>query len=612
MLNALNVLYGWCGSSADNKENHGQFIDDRYQLKTIKNTYKHGGLCHYAKYKSTIHYENEQYIFSLIGSLSSPPQPEDDTNDETIAKEIITQYEQQGHSFLANLKGQFILSLIDKIQDSCLIANDTMATFPLFHTLSSEGQLTFSNHLGLITNSPSAKFEINPQAIYDYIYFHMIPSPITIFKNIFKLEPKQCLLFQKDQYSVETYAPTVFNENNSRSEDELAQDIFNTLDKSVQDCLTDSEKTGCFLSGGLDSSAVTGMLAKNSSNKAKSFSIGFPVAQYNEIDYARTAAKKFNTTQYEYFIQPEDVTNILHEVVASMDEPFGNSSIIPVYYCAKLAKENGVNHLLAGDGGDEIFAGNTRYSRQQVFEYYLKLPVFMRKKIIEPLADNSFFNSNFIGRKVKSYVSQAKISLPERLETYNFLHINSPDTVFSQHFLAQINQDSPTKLLKKTYDHPENTSTLNRILYLDWKHTLADNDLRKVNMMCELADIDVSYPMLSEDMIELSRQIPSTLKLTPKKLRYLYKKAMDGFLPDSIINKPKHGFGLPFGIWTQTDKELQKIAYTSIEQLKKHNIFSEQFLADTIKNHQTVHASFYGELIWILMILGLWLDQHSD
>ncbi len=604
----LNLLYGWCGSTINDKYNN-QFIDDKYQLNTQNSDYKTGGLCQYSKYKHTIHYTNEQYIFSLIGVLSSSSKIGQE--DTLIAKEIIKQYEEQGVEYLKHLKGQFILSIIDKVNNSCLIVNDTMATFPLFYTLSSEGQLTFSNHLDLLTQSSDTPFEINPQAIYDYIYFHMIPSPITIFNNIFKLEPNQYLLFEKGQYHTKHYSSITFNEDNARDENDLAKDIFETLDQSVQDAVTDPKTTGSFLSGGLDSSAVTGLLAKNFPEHANSFSIGFPVEQYNEIEYARTASKQFKTTQYEYFIQPEDIPAILPDIVDAMDEPFGNSSVIPVYYCAKLAKKNGINHLLAGDGGDEIFAGNERYSKQKIFEYYFKLPNMLRKKIIEPIAHNSLLNSNFIGRKLKSYVDQANIPLPDRLETYNFLHINSPDSVFSSDFLLKINQDSPTELLNKTYNYPENASSLNRMLYLDWKHTLADNDLRKVNMMCEFADIDVSYPMLSEEMIALSCQIPSKLKLTPRKLRYLYKKSMNDFLPKRIINKPKHGFGLPFGIWTQTDKELQKIAYTSIENLKKYNIFSEQFLEDTIKNHKTVHASFYGELIWILMILGLWLDQHA-
>ena len=439
----------------------------------------------------------------------------------------------------------------------------------------------------------------------------MIPSPDTIFENIYKLEPGQILQYKNGNYSVQNYNIQEFDETNTKSKEILAKNIFDTLDRSVKEHIKDPDKTGCFLSGGLDSSAVAGLLAKNSTEQAKTFSIGFPVKEYNEIDYARTASRTFNTKQFEYFIQPEDIHNVIYDIVASMDEPFGNSSVVPVYYCAKLAKENGVDHLLAGDGGDEIFAGNTRYSKQQIFEAYFKVPAFVRNNIIEPLTKNSLFTSTLPGRKIKSYVEQAKVPLPQRLETYNFLHLNSPYDVFTRQFIDKIDQDYPEQLLVNTYNKPENTSHLNKMLFLDWKHTLADNDLRKVNNMCELAGVDVSYPMLSSEMIELSSRIPSKLKLTPRKLRYLYKQAMHGFLPDKIINKPKHGFGLPFGVWTQTNKDLQKIAYDSIDNLRKYKIFNDEFLDDTIHKHQNVHASFYGELVWILMVLGLWLENNS-
>ena len=607
----LNILYGWCGSHIK-EASYTQFvskkIDHKYAVHTEQNS-SPGGACYtFTKYKSSVNYSDKNYILSLIGDIVLNGKQKISGDD--LAKELLQNYKQAGLSFIKQLKGQFILSIINKQEDSCLIINDTMATFPLFYSLSSDGQFHFSNRLDLITHSPEASFEINSQAIYNYIYFHMIPSPGTIYKNIFKLEPKQYLLYKNCQYSVENYSTEEFYESTESSEDELASAIFNTLDSSVNNCLDNPEKTGCFLSGGLDSSAVAGLLAKNTKDQANTFSIGFPVAEYNEIDYARTASRTFKTTQYEYFIQPEDVHNVIFDVVSSMDEPFGNSSVIPVYYCAKLAKENGINHLLAGDGGDEIFAGNTRYSKQNVFERYFLLPDVLRKKIIEPLFNNSFISTNKLGKKVKSYIDQANTPLPARLETYNFLHINSPQSVFTEEFLSQINQNEPIYLINRTYNLPKNASSLNRMLFLDWKHTLADNELRKINMMCELAGVDVSYPMLSNEMIELSCKIPSKLKLTPYKLRYLYKKAMKNFLPDSIINKAKHGFGLPFGVWTKTDKELQKIAYDTIDKLKEYHIFNEQFLEDTIKNHQTVHASYYGELIWILMVLGLWLEQH--
>lgn len=601
------MLYGWCNSRQQQnltQQTIEELIDNKYSISSQKALSGTCGSAVYSRYKSASITSRHNCILSIIGDVFLKQK----TYTRISSEDVIELYIQYGASFSDKIKGQYILSLLDSRDNSLYILNDTMATFPLYYSLSKDGRFVYSNHLKLLTDN--SKPGINHQAIYNYIYFHMIPSPDTIFENIYKLEPNQILQYKDGHYSIQNCSIPEFDESNTQSKDVLAKSIFDTLDRSVKELIKDPDKTGCFLSGGLDSSAVAGFLAKNSPAKAKTFSIGFPVKEYNEIDYARTASDTFKTEQHEYFIQPEDVHTILDEIVSSMDEPFGNSSVIPVYYCAKLAKQNGVDHLLAGDGGDEIFAGNTRYSKQQVFESYFKLPAFLRKRLIEPLTRNNLFTSNFIGRKIKSYVNQANIPLPDRLETYNFLHLHSPESVFTSDFLNVVDQNKPIALIRKTYQRPKNISTLNRMLFLDWKHTLADNDLRKVSSMCEHAGIDVSYPMLSSEMIELSCKIPSNMKLSPGKLRYLYKKAMKDFLPDSIINKPKHGFGLPFGVWTKTDKDLQKIAYNTLESLKSYNIFNEQFLKETIENHQQVHAAFYGELIWILMILGLWLNKN--
>jgi len=605
----LNTLLGGLSSHSNHTILNEINIPETANNISI-NSYSNGLVAQYSEYKPSINLDNDQYLISLTGFLLWKVNKKAINSIEEL-EAFLHQYSNKGVKVLKQLTGQFCLVIIDKKNCSCLIANDIMATYPVYYSYTENNNFVFANKLSFLKTNSTTNLSLNPQAIYNYIYFHMIPGPETIYKNIFKLEPGQFIFFKDNQYATSYYLPPSFSETTEKNEDELASEIYTTLDKSVKYFIHNSITNGCFLSGGLDSSAVAGLLAKNTKNQAKTFSIGFPVKEYNEIEYARTASKVFNTTQFEYFIQPDDVTNVINKVVSAMDEPFGNSSVIPVYYCAKLAKENGVNHLLAGDGGDEIFAGNTRYAKQKVFEAYFKIPNFIRNVFIEPLSRKRLLTSNFIGRKLKSYVEQANIPLPERLETYNFLHLNKPEDVFTSDFLSSVVQDAPLNLINKTYQRPDNASSLNRMLFLDWKHTLADNDLRKVNMMCELAGVDVSYPMLSPEMIELSCNIPSRLKLTPHKLRYLYKKAMKGFLPESIINKSKHGFGLPFGIWTKTDKNLQKIAYDSIEALKAYNIFNESFLEETIKSHQEVHASFYGELIWILMILGLWLDEHS-
>jgi asparagine synthase (glutamine-hydrolysing) len=289
------------------------------------------------------------------------------------------------------------------------------------------------------------------------------------------------------------------------------------------------------------------------------------------------------------------------------DEPFGNSSALAAYYCAKLAKENGIKRLLAGDGGDEIFAGNERYAKQMLFEHYHQLPGFVTSALETCLnrLPGALANQK-IPFKAKRYIEQAKAGMPDRLQDYNFLHRHNPADIFNGDFLARVDTSRPLQQLRNCYQLPKDASTLNRMLYMDWKTTLHDNDLVKVNRMCELVGVEVSYPLLDQRIVNLSCRIPSANKLNGQKLRWFYKQAMTGFLPDQIINKSKHGFGLPFGIWLKDHQPLKELAYDAIHNLKKREYFKPEFLDHAIEMHQSIHASYYGELIWILMMLELW------
>ncbi|WP_256360677.1 asparagine synthase-related protein [Methylomonas koyamae] len=196
--------------------------------------------------------------------------------------------------------------------------------------------------------------------------------------------------------------------------------------------------------------------------------------------------------------------------------------------------------------------------------------------------------------------------MPDRLQDYNFLHRHAATDIFQADFLAQVDPKAPLSSLRENYWRPANASTLNRMLYMDWKTTLHDNDLVKVNRMCEMAGIEVCYPLLDQRIIDLSCRVPSPDKLRGQKLRWFYKQAMADFLPEPIINKSKHGFGLPFGIWLKDHEPLKQMAYQAVRDLGKREFFQPDFLEHAIKMHQTVHAAYYGELIWILMMLEFW------
>jgi asparagine synthase (glutamine-hydrolysing) len=450
---------------------------------------------------------------------------------------------------------------------------------------------------------PGVKAAVDPQAIFNYLYFHMIPSPGSIYSGVSKLQPGEFLEFNNGQLTRDFYWQLRYNDSNCSKKELLAQ-LQPQLQQSVSACAPD-DHTGAFLSGGLDSSTVTGFYQKIANRPIDAFTMGFDADGYDEMEYARITAAHFKVNLHEYYVTPADVLQAIPLIAQTYDEPFGNDSAVPAYYCAKFARELGMTRLLAGDGGDEYFAGNSRYAKQKAFDLYRRVPS-LAKSIIEPLA----FNLGPL-RKVKSYIEQANIAMPERMETYNFLHRTPLAEIFSEDFLKQINPDQPLQYLKSTYDRTANDDLMKQMLFLDDKFTLADNDLRKVNRMCELAGVDVHYPMLQENLVEFAASIPSKWLMQGFELRSFYKEGMRDFLPKETLRKSKKGFGLPFGVWMSSDKALKQFAEDNLEGITKRGFLNPDYIQDLIKLHQSGHASYYGIMIWILVMLEQWLLAHN-
>ncbi|MGD7035832.1 asparagine synthetase B family protein [Methylotuvimicrobium buryatense] len=524
---------------------------------------------------------------------------------------IVENYKAKGADFIKDMQGAFTLMFFDESEKRLLLATDRLGQNNLYYAQTPNG-IVFGSTADSVVAHPEVSSEISRQSIYDYVYFHHCPSPHTIYRQVQKLEGGQLLTYQDGKIALQYYWMPVFSEQGAYSLEKSGQELRNEIIEAVRQSAADSNVTGAFLSGGLDSSSVAGALSKVYPEQAKTFTMGFPVEGYDEIEYARIAVDCFKTRPHEYYVTPEDTVAAVPKIAAFYDEPFGNSSALAAYYCAKLAKENGIQVMLAGDGGDELFAGNERYAKQLLFDRYYRIPGFARTFLRTGLynAPDALLKNKILF-KAKRYVEQAEVPLPDRLQDYNFLNRHPAQEIFTGDFLAGIDIDRPIQSLRDCYHRPENASALNRMLYMDWKTTLHDNDLVKVNRMCEMVGVEVRYPLLTNAIVDLSCRVPSSEKLKGQQLRWFYKQAMRGFLPEAIINKSKHGFGLPFGIWLQDHQPLKELAYDSIGALKKRDYFRTDFLDHAVKMHQSIHAAYYGELIWILMMLELWFQAKN-
>lgn len=455
-----------------------------------------------------------------------------------------------------------------------------------------------------------AATEIDPQAIFDYLYFHVIPSPRTIFKGIYRVPAAHCVVFDQGRLTVTPYWTPAFEEPRSASFPAL-RDEFRCLLRQATERQLDDGKHGCFLSGGTDSSTVAGMIGEVAGQPAATYSIGFEAEGYDEMAFARIAAKAFGTEHHEYYVTPEDLIRSIPAVAAHYDQPFGNSSALPAYYCARMARDNGLTRILAGDGGDELFGGNSRYAKQRVFNWYRHFPGLMRKGLMEPLLLTRFAGGVPLIRKASSYVEQASIPMPDRLQLYNLITRLGIDQALTDGFLSAVDRQSPLAQQREVWRAAQAGSDTNRELAFDWRYTLGESDLPKVRGTTQLAGLDVGFPMLDDDLLAFSLRLPTDYKLKGLKLRWFFKEALRGFLPDDIITKKKQGFGLPFGVWVTRHESLRKLAAESVNGLADRGILRRDFVDALLGTHLYEHPGYFGEMIWISMMLEQWLRAKA-
>jgi len=558
-------------------------------------------------YPVSLHQEDGILSLLLGRPVWADPDLAGIASEKNPAAALISAYRRSGRDFLPLLHGPFALAILDG--DTALLAIDRMG----IHTLSCaqrQGVLVFSTRTKSVSAHPMVQQDIDPQSLFDYFYFHLIPSPGTIYRGVEKLMPAQYLSFRNGRTEKGFYWSLPFNERSSDSLKERSRYFRQILTESVV-ATSHGEKLGAFLSGGTDSSTVCGILAGSGKGPVESYSIGYSAEEFDEMEYARIAARHFHCHPHEYYLQPDDILSAIPVISAYYDEPFGNDSAVPVYICAKLAANDGIRTLLAGDGGDEVFGGNARYAKQKVFELYGKVPGIFRKGMIEPLLFNIPGGERLaLLRKARSYINQASIPLPERMESYNFLYRQPLEAAFEPGFLEQVDPSIPDAGLREVYLRTASADPLNRMLHLDLKFTLADNDLRKVSGMCEAAGVEVRYPLLDDRLVEFSGELPPGYKVRGQQLRWFFKKALRDFLPREIIEKSKHGFGLPFGEWSLKHPPLRDLVNDSLLQFAGRGVLRRGYIEELQRQQREVHPVYFGKMVWVILMLEQWLQTH--
>lgn len=541
-------------------------------------------------------------------------------DDHGVAQRLAVLWRARGPQACQALSGPFALAILDSTAGEALLAVDRAGSLPLHHVR--QGQtLYFASSPEAVLAQPQVGGVIEPQSLYSYLFFHMVPAPASIYRSWQRLLPGQYLYCRNGSACLGSYWALRFHEHQTDSFASRRQTLLRLLRQAVERSLGDDPgRCGAFLSGGTDSTTIAAMVRQASGQPARSYSIGFDAPGYDETEYARLAARHVGSVHREYYVTPDDVLAAIPAMAAAFDQPFGNASAVAAYYCARMAKQDGVTRMLGGDGGDELFGGNTRYAYQALLSLYERMPALVRQGCIEPLLFRQHFCLGFAGPwrlfdKARRYIELAATPLPRRLESHNLLLHHGARTVLEPAFLDSIDPgDALASLSGAWWQRPERQpgqlSQINALLALDMRFTLADNDLPKVRQACELAGVEAAFPMLDDELVAFAASLSPRDKLHGRQLRPFFKRALLDVLPPAIVRKQKHGFGLPFGLWLTQHAALRAFAFDSLSALRRRGIVRTDFIEALQGPLLREHPAYHGTMVWLLMMLEQWLQAH--
>ncbi|MDT7603940.1 MAG: hypothetical protein QOF61_1937 [Acidobacteriota bacterium] len=527
------------------------------------------------------------------------------THSDTEA--IVHAYEQYGAACVQYLRGMFGFALWDERKRELFLARDRAGKKPLYYTVAPSGAFVFGSELKCVLEHPEVAREINLEALDAYVTFGYVPDPLSIFAGVHKLPPGHTLTFDGARVRVEQYWDFPFETDaKPRAEEEYVEELRALLDEAVRIRLVADVPLGAFLSGGVDSSAVVGLMARHTSRPVKTFSIGFSEDSFDELKYARVAARHFATEHHEFVVTP-DICRVIDDLVWHFDEPFADSSAIPTHAVSRLAREH-VKVVLSGDGGDELFAGYTRYVVDRQRSFFDRVPRGLREGVMLPLSrklPHGAWGRNYLYTNAHDAIGRYVNSLAL------FTDLNKRALYSEELRRALSGRAGAVETFRRIASKVKSADPLDAMLYLDSKTYLPGDILTKVDRMSMAASLEARVPLLDHKLIEFAARVPARLKMNGLETKHLFKRAVRGLVPDEILDRPKQGFGVPIGKWI--NEELRDYIRDVLHgpRTRTRGYFDPAYLDVLFSEHERGRRDHSGQL-WSLFVLELWQRTFAD
>ncbi len=532
---------------------------------------------------------------------------------KTDTEVIMALYDQYGLDFLEHLRGMFAFALYDHQKNQLICARDRLGKKP-FKYYADDNVFMFASELKSILTQPEYKKEIDYTAIHHYLTLQYVPAPLTGFKDLEKLEPAHYLIVNCDNGKIkkERYWQLDYSKKLNLSKTEWENKILKELEETVKLRMIADVPLGAFLSGGIDSSAIVALMAKNSTQPIKTFSIGFQEADHDETKYAQIIADKYKTDHTKFIVKP-DAMELLPKLVKQYEEPYADSSALPTYYLAKKTREH-VTVALNGDGGDENFAGYGRYSIQKFGLWYDKIGP-LHNLLAKPTAKiiNSIFKTT-ITNHAQTFAETLSLPYTQRYLSYiQYFSAEAKNSLYSEAMQKRMKNIITNNIIVRAFSQAKATNKIDQTVYADIATYLPDDLLVKVDIATMAHGLESRSPFLDHKFMEMTAKIPANLKLKGlNNKKYILKKALEKELvPKEILYRKKMGFGVPIEHWFRNEMKDYMYEILLSDRAVNRGIFNKKAVKKLLDTHINTNIN-HAYRIWALITLEIWFQEFFD